>query len=223
MAKGLAFAIPSADGTTCIEWAIAAGTLQWPLNMNRIVLTVKGSTDIAACRQTIAEAAIEQGCKYLFFLDDDVIVPSNVLLHLTTLLDNNNPPVGKVAAVTGIYCGKVETNSPHVYKEMGEGAYWHWKKGDTFEIANCGAGCLLIDLAVLAKLPKPWFKFVLEENVTIGEDVYFCELLRKEGYKLMAHGGVLCKHWDKNTGTMYELPADSYPMLPKEEAKGPVA
>lgn len=221
--KGLALGIPTKDGITCIEWGIAIGTIQWPMNMNRLVIGTHGNEDIAASRQGIAEKAIEENCRYLFFIDDDVIVPSTCLLSMTYVLEQNNPPVGKVAAVTGVYTGKCPTNPPHVYKEPGMGAYWHWKKGDIFEIAHCGAGCLLIDLRVLAQLPKPWFKFTMKENFSEGEDIFFCNLLADNGYKILAHGDVLCKHWNRASGEFHQLLPDSYPMLPREaESSAPV-
>jgi GT2 family glycosyltransferase len=228
--KGLAIGLPTKDGITCIEWGIAIGTIQWPMNMNRLVIGTHGNNDIAASRQGIAEKAISEGCRYLFFLDDDVIVPSTCLLKMTYALEQQNPPIGKVAAVTGVYTGKCESSPPHIYTKPGEGPYWHWKKDQVFEIAHCGAGCLLIDLRVLAELPKPWFKFTLSENFSEGEDIYFCNLLADNGYKVLAHGGVLCKHWNRPDGKFYEMPADSYPMLPEvapepvaEKVLGPVA
>ena len=226
---GLALALPSLTGMTCIDWGIAMGTITWPANLNRVVLCTKGNNDIGQAREVLAETAISHGCRYLFFLDDDVVVPSDCLLKLTSLLNQNMPDIGKVGAVTGIYTTKDAASSPHVYFKMGEGASWHWKVGTTFEVANCGAGCLLIDLDTLKKLPKPWFKFTAEPNCMIGEDIHFCELLRTHGYKLLAHGGVLCKHYSVAEQKFYELDPKSPPFqtdaapMSDNGSQGPVA
>jgi hypothetical protein len=48
---------------------------------------------------------------------------------------------------------------------------------------------------------------------TGNEDSYFCIKVKQAGFKMLAHGGVLCPHWDYKTGFAYVLPVNSYPVM----------
>jgi len=89
---------------------------------------------------------------------------------------------------------------------------------------------MLIDTTVFERLEKPWFKTVNEiyedaptfrpkddGTETIlknqgNEDSYFCKKVKDAGFKIFAHGGVLCPHWNATTGVPYTLPINSYPV-----------
>jgi len=115
-----------------------------------------------------------------------------------------------------------------VFERPYGGAFWRWKKGDVFEIAECATACILIRTSVFTTLPKPWFRDLntMEECVAAGmyapgqfdrgsmtDDIYFCTKARAAGHKLLAHGGVLPLHWNRK-GAYAELPPDSYPFQP---------
>lgn len=175
-------------------------------------------------REKLVEKALEFDCPYLFFLDDDTIVPHFAVQKLHYALVND--PDAMICA--GIYPTKTDPPEPIVYKPQGAGSYWRWKEGEVFECDGIGTGAMLIDTRIFKSLPKPWFKEDLEVSegkttlLTSGkevpivrdfytDDLYFCYKVRQAGYKILAHGGVLPVHLGQD-GTVYSLPADSYPM-----------
>ena len=168
----------------------------------------------------LAEKALEIGAKYLWFVDDDTIPPPNSLQRLVTILEN----YPEIKVVGGVYTTKAEVTQPVVFRGMGLGSFWHWKKGDVFEVSSMGAGCMLIATDIFPKIPKPWFEFQRYNstepgvpNVLISEDVSFCNKVRDAGYRVFAHGGILCDHYDAATNQYYSLPPESYPL--REETK----
>lgn len=65
-------------------------------------------------------------------------------------------------------------------------------RNSIFECSAIGAGCMLIDMSVFQKLPSPWF---YPTPQGLNDDKLFCNKVKKLGYKVLAHGGVLCTHW----------------------------
>lgn len=51
-----------------------------------------------------------------------------------------------------------------------------------------GTGLMLIDLRKLAELPRPWFRTIIGpdgEQVKESEDIAFCRLLKRKGYRVI--------------------------------------
>jgi len=196
------------------ELVVAMAMQPQPTHFSPGYLIVKGlPVDQARC--ILAEKAIEVGAKYLWFIDDDTIPPPNTLQRLIYVLEN----YPEIKAIGGVYVTKAPVPQPVVFRGMGLGSFWHWKQGDIFEVTGIGAGCLLIATDVFEKIPKPWFEFQSKpSNVCevpgsfISEDISFCNKVRDAGYKVFAHGGILCDHFDVTTGNTYQMAPDSYPM-----------
>lgn len=194
---------------------VVAMTVQ-PLqtHMGSAYYCVKGKR-VEEARELLADKAQEIGARYLWFVDDDTIPPPNSLRRLMYVLENNPD----VMVCGGVYVTKSDPPQPVVFRGMGLGSFWHWKRGDIFEVTGMGAGCMLINCEVFKHLKKPYFPWVdspsedaLKPSVLISEDISFCNAVRDAGFKIFAHGGVLCDHFDVATGITYQLPADSYPM-----------
>ena len=216
------FGLPFAGTPVRPEWALTLAMLDRPLAYNYAFTPVHGK-NVDDARNCIAALAIEHKCKYLFFLDDDVTPPKYALARLTAYLEK--PHHKDVMVAGGIYCSKTDPPLPMVFRNLGAGPTWDWKKGDIFEVDGLATGCMLIRTEVFDKLERPYFKEVFEPSTDEdpgvncwSDDLYFCDKVRKAGYKIVADGSLLCTHWDLN-GKMYDLPADSYPMLPREDTK----
>ena len=198
------------------EMVIAMSMQPMPTHLGQAFICVRGYP-VEQAREIIAQKAIEAQAKFLWFVDDDTIPPPNTANKLMYVL-NNNPDI---AAIGGVYVTKSDPPTPVVFRGLGLGAFWHWKKGEVFEVTGIGAGCLMINCDVFKKLEPPYFPWYTKESddplvpsLSISEDISFCNKVRDAGLKVFAHGGVLCDHFDVTTGKTYQMPEDSYPMLP---------
>jgi hypothetical protein len=202
------------------ELVVAMAMQPAPTHFSHGHLIVKGlPVDQARC--VLAEKALEVGAKYLWFVDDDTIPPPNSLQRLVYVLEN----YPEITAVGGVYVTKAEVPQPVVFRGVGLGSFWHWKQGEIFEVTGIGAGCLLISTDVFNEIPKPWFEF--QETTSyeceipsslISEDISFCNKVREAGYRVFAHGGILCDHYDVETRKTYQMAPDSYPMRPETKS-----
>lgn len=222
MSIGLVIGLPMAGRPIAPSWAVALATIQFPLNL-AVGYNVVPGMEIDKARNYIVEQALERNAQYVFFLDDDVAPPSHVVQSLIYALDQDPSAV----ACGGIYCHKSANPTPLVYRGAGNGTFWDWEANEIFEVTGIGTGCLLIKTEIFKPnrgaltLDKPWFKTVDEPakveganegRRVISDDLYFCNQLNARGMKILAHGGVLCLHWDTNPMKCYMLPEDSKPL-----------
>jgi len=228
---GLAVGFVSSGRKVDPRWALSLPTLRGPdcMSMSWIISmyppkdsSINGS-DRAHKREEIAEKALEIKAPYLFFLDDDTLIPPFAIRKLYHELANS--PNAKVCG--GIYCTKTVDPAPMVYKELGSGPFWQWKVGEVFKCGGIGTGAMLIKTDVFEHLSKPWFwegdkikdiewgilpngQEVPKLYDLYTEDLYFCEKVTKAGFDILAHGGVIGIHVGQD-GVLYGLPPDSYP------------
>jgi GT2 family glycosyltransferase len=177
------------------------------------------------CRTALIKQARAYGAKYGVFIDDDVVVPPDGLQKLQYQLENADDDV---ALCAGIYTSKSDPACPLVFQDHGIGPYWRWRKGDVFECRAIATGIMMIRLDIFDRLPEPWFVDVhgVEQAKQLGllgtsgtmplstewtDDMFFCKRVRDAGYRMLAHGGVICDHWGQD-GKPYRLATDSYPM-----------
>lgn len=211
----LLIGIPTLGRAVPLSWALSFKSLNPPINYNTVFQIIQGQpVDVA--RQQMAEIAIEKGCKYLFFLGDDVVVPNHTLRQLIYRLECDE----SIGVTGGVYCVKAEPCFPLVFRGQGNGSYWDWKIGEFFEVTGLGMDCTLIRTDVLKKMSKPWFKTVDDDKYLDAvnsaeswtEDLFFFDkMLRETKSKVYCDASVICEHWDQN-GKKYGLPLDSPPM-----------
>lgn len=225
---GLVIGLPFCGRLVTPQWAISLSMQQYPINTNRFLSVVKGKP-IDEARNTIAEFAVKQKAKYVWFLDDDVVAPLFAVKRLIYDLEMADDDVMVAGA---IYSTKDDSMpEPCVFQGNGVGPFWKWKKGDVFECTGIGTGCMVIKTEVFEKLEQPWFRTVNVSHETgdlvsefQSDDLYFCDKVTKAGYKILADGNVICIHWDvtRNPPKAYMLPENSYP-LTQEKAEGMIA
>jgi predicted SAM-dependent methyltransferase len=224
---GLMIGIPHDGKPVTLNWAFMFKGLAPPMNFDVRMCIVQGKpVDEARCM--IAQSAVDQKCKYLYFIDTDVTVPAHAIRQLIWHLEHydGTQQVGpgktakKFAVAGGIYCHKSPPQAPMVFRGNGLGPYMDWKVGEVFEVSGIGMGCTLIDVQAMADLPKPWFKTIddlelhkegINQTTMWTEDLYFCKKMEDAGYGIMADGGLLCDHWDTMQNTPYSLPLGSKP------------
>ncbi len=214
----LMIAIPTLGRPVPLQWALNFKSMSPPINFNCDFNIVMGK-EIGYARNALAKSALERGCKYLFFLGDDVVAPPHTLRQLIYRMEN----MPNVDVVGGVYCAKADPAAPLVFVENGAGSYWDWKIGEFFPCTGLGMDCTLIRTSLFEKIPEPWFKTVDEDSHADGvaameawtEDLYFLKKAADAGAGIWCDASIICEHHDVYSGKKWELPADSLPMRQK--------
>lgn len=229
----LVLGVPFAGRYVPPEWSIGLASLVWPMNCRHahaFVNCLRHDPPLTReqAREALVDVALRLRSQYLWFLDDDVQPTPDAAIALIQQLDS----CPRYDMIGGIYTRR-GSGEPMVFRKSNMGSSWDWKVGDVFPVEEIGTGCLLIRTSVFESLSKPWFvdANTLDECMDAGvhtqedmqldvarasmtDDIYFCRKAGAAGHKILAHGGVLCFHWDRN-GKYYELDPKSAPFQSK--------
>lgn len=189
----LAVGVPAAGRLTTVHWGINLAAQIYPLNIAVDYCCPEGY-DSDEARNMIVQYAMEANARWIWMVDDDVLPPNTAVQRLMHSM------IGKpeVMASAGIYYSKSDIPQPVVFEGRGTGPYWDWKRGEVFELPDggfIGTGCMLIKTEAFSKIERPWFRNIDGPDKST-DDAYFCAKLQDAGYKILAHGGVLCGHYD---------------------------
>lgn len=208
------------QGMVPIMWASNHMQLVAPLNASMVYMFEFGRL-AAEAREVLTRDALARGVKYIFYWDDDTLIPPLAIYSMHQYLESH-PDVG---AVTGVYTTREDNPEPVLYKTHGGGAYWDFQAGpnaEPEEVFSTGGGCLMVRADAIRKMTQPYWADGYENTtgeggeehrIVWGHDVRFCLKLKQEaGMPLYVMGSVLCGHYDAETGKVYVLPANSKPM-----------
>jgi len=171
------------------------------------------STLIDAGRNLLVEQVLAKPrATHLLFLDSDIVCAGNACRKLLT----HNKDI-----ISGLYFQRGTMQFPVIYSYQGrhrvsgkmcpaftpilDPVYRYLSKkrlpvteityatlegnDGLMKIGGAGAGFLLVKREVFEKIPYPWFSF--ERG---GEDLYFCDKARKNGFEIWADMSVLLGH-----------------------------
>lgn len=213
---GVMIAVPTKDRVIRMEWATALYQLAPPMACTR-VLNIYPDMPVDQARNTAVERAIKLDADFLFFLDDDVLVPNNTLRRFVQQMQLHPD----WDAITAIVPTKHEERDICVFRKGEPGPFWRWDFPETFEIDFCGMAACMIRTSAFEKVEEPWFQWIRDTDgqhvFEEGEDVNFTRKLKAAGGTLMADGAVLCGHIDLD-GTIYQVASDA-PCFRNESAK----
>lgn len=213
--------IPS-FGVVSLQWAMSLTSMAMPINFtNQFSVVLDKRIDIA--RNEIVERVVndESSPRFLFFLDDDVIMPPNSLRNMVHRMENLGPDIG---AISGVYYSKSEPGEPLIFKTRGRGSYYDWRVGDFFSVWAAGCGLVLIRTQALkdmiAQQGLPLFaidyglvkrKDGVCEARSITEDLYFYTKMGKttapngKKYSLWIDSIIQGQHFDKGSKKFFGL------------------
>ena len=146
-------------------------------------------TYVHKARQQLVEEAYETGTNYMLWLDSDHHFPMDLLVRL---LAHDKEMVGINYSTRGVpprYVAIERISTDHQDDELG-GKIKATRAEDTGieEVEALGFGAVLMKAVILPTLPKdkPWFffKWDVKSGRHVGEDVWFCRLVRKAGWKI---------------------------------------
>jgi len=144
-------------------------------------------------RNNIVEKALESGATHLLMCDvDQVYHPKTI----PTLLSRNLPVVGALVhrrypPFDSLMMNLTELDDGHnIYKSIDD-----WEDGELVEVDATGCGCIMYQMDVFRKMPKPWFQYRQNPDGTpIGEDFGFCQDLKAAGYRIFVDTSVPAGH-----------------------------
>jgi hypothetical protein len=162
-----------------------------PGAIKNIALNTVTGTYIHRARQQLTGLSMKQGVDYTFWLDSDMRFPKDALVRL---LMHEEPIVGCNYALRGVPTNYVGIKRvPCKDDPMGQRLITTSKSKGLEECGALGFGCILVRRDVFESLhdPRgeegPWFDFRWDHEIQqmIGEDVYFANLVREHGWKIM--------------------------------------
>lgn len=166
----------------------------------------------AALRNECVVEAMRRGSKWIFFIDDDVFVPSETIPKMMSLASKG------YQIISGVYYKKSEAIEPVVFKHLGDGPYYNFPINEVFEIEGNGAGCVWIDIDVFKKFEAagiPYFKqdwfMALDKKgknlvqVEIGEDHWLYYQAKQLGIPSYCDSSILCDHYDAKNNKMFPI------------------
>ena len=169
---------------------------------HEVMLDIVYGYTVDANRNTLAQEAVDDGYDYIFFVDNDVVLPSDALAKLLEI---------RVDIVSGIYRSHQQMGDFTQLSKYGEtinylpedsytSAEFDAMDSTRVEVRGGGAGCMLISTAALKRIGKPWFKWTeYESGGTLSEDLWFCEQAHDADVPIYADPRVRCGHIIKQT------------------------
>lgn len=155
---------------------------------------------VSDAQNIIVKKAIEQDAEWLFFLEQDNILPPNTLWRLNDYMRKGNIPV-----VSGLYFTKSNPPEPMLYRGKGNSYYENWKLGDKVWVDGVPTGSLLVHMSLMREMwnespeykagdqvtrrifsepSKTWFNPArgVMENLTGTSDLGWCDRVIKEKF-----------------------------------------
>lgn len=174
----------------------------WAMNFRNLQIpgtyTFVSGMPFDHARNTGCQKLLEIGWEWLFFLDDDILCPSDIILKLMA---------HKLPIVSGLYYRRAEPLVPVMLREDPPNQFkWitQYEQNALVEVDLVGAGCLLIHRDLLLSMPpvskdNRWFEWRcdkddLPQHEKTSEDFTFIRHLRKNNIKVYVDTSQVCKH-----------------------------
>lgn len=164
------------------------------------LIGIKSKTEQFRARNAIVEGALQSGCDYLLFLDDDHVIdwegvqgPSCRYGFVRSFLDHFERDE-KLGIVGALYFHRGNQCRPVLMQEGKDGAYY-WIRDDEIknglqEVGVQGGGCMMLRMKMFDRIKSPWF----EPEFDLGTDIQICKKAREAGYKVACDTSVQIGH-----------------------------
>ena len=147
-------------------------------------------------RDTLAKRAIQMEADYVFWLDSDMVFPTDTLVHMMDTVKEKD-----LDFLTGMYFRRVQPFTPTLFRKLvrqqpGKGFRWTGFEeipNEIFEVEGCGFGCVLMSTSVLMDVAGK-FGDMFGPIERTGEDLSFCWRARECGYKLYCDPSIPLGH-----------------------------
>lgn len=182
------------DGKVTYQWARSWRELELPEGSDNLIVQ---ALPFGVARNYAIKQMLEKGFGYLFFLDSDIILPSNAVMRLIET---------KLPLISCFYTHRFPPFDPCFYgAEVVEGkisktAISGWNFGDIVPAAFLPAGAVLIHRAVFEKMfqsgirkPYEW-TLDIDNPQGLSEDFAFSLRAINIGIQPYVHTGIQAKH-----------------------------
>ena len=150
---------------------------------------------INQCRDAIVKVAIQRKADYIFWIDDDMVIPPDAL---TKLLAHNKD------ICSGLYFGRgnykpllfdlnMERNADNLIEKASFNQRLDYPQDELFKVGAVGFGCVLTRVSILEAMEKEWggwFNFI----GGYGEDLSFGIRCADMGIETWVDPSVKCGH-----------------------------
>jgi hypothetical protein len=181
----------------------ALAALRLPASVGDADRLVWSGNFVPAQREMIVRAAVDAGADLLAMIDDDIVVPPDALELLVGALEAQPS-----AAVAGaLYYSRDSARPMTVARwsshDTTSAAIPAFRSGAVVDVDGVGFGCVVVRVAALRALARPYFAahlFVDQTSRTVrqcDEDYLLCERFRAAGGRVLLHAGVRAPHYDR--------------------------
>jgi len=148
------------------------------------------SSNIAENRNTITQVMLDSGADWVFYLDDDHILPQDILIRL---LEADKP------IISAHYTQRQPPFGPVLMQyELPTGGFLKKflspNETGIIEVAAVGSGCLLVKREVIEALQPPYWTLGQLNPASWGDDLHFCSRVRAAGFPIYCDLGATIGH-----------------------------
>jgi hypothetical protein len=198
-------------GTPAKPFIDALTRLELPEDAAPLERSVAVGNFIPAQRELIIGDAIDGDFDYLFFVDDDIVLPPKAL----KLLLQTAQADPQTAVVGGLY---------YTRDSIRPIAVANWTSSDTSTahippyttrsngiVDGIGFGCALLRISAARALSAPYFPaHIFIERAArrvrlCDEDYLYCERIREAGFTVRLDARVRCGHYDRTSDSTFPL------------------
>jgi hypothetical protein len=174
--KTIAICVPSTDHVWA-DFAFSMNACLLYTMFNGLQLSAivnKKGFIVHQARCALVQDALNSGATHMMFMDSDHIFPKELIIKLAS----------HDKEVVGVHCATkrapIRSNCDGL-----DGKRLTAPGAGLQEVKRLGTGLMLVDLKVFKKMRQPYFDFKWDkERGWIGEDYYFCDRVREQGFKV---------------------------------------
>ena len=164
-----------------------------------ITTKILAAQPVERSRNLLVELFLKSDCEYLLMIDDDIVPPDNIM----ELVEHDKDVVAGLCYACNSYSGIFPVAYQKTDKGMFRGSYNLIGTGNDTEnkgllkVDLVGSGCIMIHRHVFARLDKPYFKFIFNDDLTQieeSEDFDFCNRVIEAGMEVYVDTDRACGH-----------------------------
>lgn len=167
---------------------------------HEFLLGIKSKSEQFRARNSIVEGALQMGCDYLLFLDDDHVIDwettssPNSRYGMVSQFLKHFEADEKLGIVGAVYYHRGAECRPVLMKEGKDGGFYWLRddeiRGELQEVAVQGGGCMMLRLSMFDRIRAPWF----EPEFDLGTDIQICKKAREAGFKVCCDTAIQIGH-----------------------------